>query len=103
MYVFPLPSPQNLVDTFRSVADGSLSPAGRKMFMYSGHDTTLSALLNALGMFDPPLAPPYAAAVLVELHRAGQDREGRVVDDAPGLDIILVLCSTVQCKIKLLV
>ena len=27
----------------------------RKMLMYSGHDTTLSALLNSLGMFDPPI------------------------------------------------
>ena len=27
----------------------------RKMLMYSGHDTTLSALLNSMGMFDPPI------------------------------------------------
>ena len=26
-----------------------------KMLMFSGHDTTLSALLNSLGMFDPPI------------------------------------------------
>ena len=32
-----------------------------------GHDTTVSTLLNTLGMFDPPKAPPYASLIMVEL------------------------------------
>jgi hypothetical protein len=34
--------------------------------MYSGHDTSLAAVLHSLGVFDG-IAPPYAAALLVEL------------------------------------
>lgn len=41
-----------------------------KMLMYSGHDTTLSSLLNSLGMFDPPIGPPYASAILIELKKS---------------------------------
>lgn len=40
-----------------------------KMVMYSGHDTTVSALLNTLGMFDPAIGPPYASMVVIELTR----------------------------------
>lgn len=39
----------------------------RKMNMYSAHDTTLSSFLNGLGMFDPPIAPPYASCIMIEL------------------------------------
>ena len=39
----------------------------RKMNMYSAHDTTLSSFLNSLGMFDPPIAPPYASCIMIEL------------------------------------
>lgn len=38
-----------------------------KLVMFSGHDTTVATLLNTLGLFDPPLAPPYASMVIVEL------------------------------------
>jgi len=38
----------------------------RKLFMYSAHDTTLSFVLNSLGVFNN-LAPPYASLVLFEL------------------------------------
>ena len=35
--------------------------------MYSAHDTTVAYFLNAIGAFDPPKAPPYAACVILEL------------------------------------
>lgn len=54
----------DLVTTFRKIESGE-NP--RKMHMYSGHDTTISSLLNALNIFDPVVAPPYASSVLVEL------------------------------------
>ena len=42
-----------------------------KMLMYSGHDTTISYVLNTLGVFNG-LAPPYASLVMLELlHRNG--------------------------------
>ncbi|XP_060584387.1 lysosomal acid phosphatase-like [Ruditapes philippinarum] len=38
-----------------------------KMFMYSAHDTTVAALLSALGLYDKK-SPMYTATVIVELH-----------------------------------
>ena len=42
-----------------------------KMSMFSAHDTTISSFLNALGLFEPVIAPPYASCVLIELHDGG--------------------------------
>lgn len=53
----------------------------RRMHMLSGHDTTLSSFLNGLGMFDPPIAPPYASAVMIELHRRRSDDDDQDDDD----------------------
>ena len=47
--------------------NGTLSP-DRNIWMYSGHDTTVAALLNAMGVFEPHI-PPFAAAVMVELRK----------------------------------
>ncbi|OWF40461.1 lysosomal acid phosphatase-like isoform X2 [Mizuhopecten yessoensis] len=38
-----------------------------KLYMHSGHDTTVAALLTALGLYDHGKSPPYAAMVAVEL------------------------------------
>jgi len=57
----------NIVKTFRSVEAGAMEPEERRMLMYSGHDTTLSSHLNALDIFEPAVAPPYASAVMWEL------------------------------------
>lgn len=42
----------------------------RKMYVYSGHDSTISAILDSLNLFQPPHIPPYAAALIIELHKA---------------------------------
>lgn len=44
-----------------------------KMFMYSGHDTTITALLSALDLF-PGRSPEYASLVLMELHQDTQNQ-----------------------------
>ncbi|TRY64358.1 hypothetical protein TCAL_00857 [Tigriopus californicus] len=54
----------DILTTFRKIQSGE-NP--RKMHMYSGHDTTIASLLNALELLDPVVAPPYASSVLVEL------------------------------------
>lgn len=41
-----------------------------KVFMYSTHDTEISAILDALGVFDGR-APPYCSALLLELWKDG--------------------------------
>jgi len=58
---------QNILDHFNDYIAGKHQ---RKMLMYSGHDTTLSGLLNSLGMFEPPIGPPYASAILIELKKS---------------------------------
>jgi len=39
-----------------------------KMYMISGHDTTVAILLGTLGVFETQL-PPYASSVILEMHR----------------------------------
>uniref|UniRef100_A0A1B6KL21 acid phosphatase n=1 Tax=Graphocephala atropunctata TaxID=36148 RepID=A0A1B6KL21_9HEMI len=84
----------------------------RNMWIYSAHDSTISALLNALGMFDLQI-PGYASAVLMELwmdsqgnhqvmmfYRNSSSHDPYVLT-LPGctavcpLDKFLVLCETV--------
>lgn len=76
----------NIVDTFTKVSAGQFFASAddhgaiadhklhreRKMNMYSGHDTTVSSFLNGLGMFDPPIAPPYASCIMIELLKGAQ-------------------------------
>ena len=57
----------DLVKSMLAFRKGILEPTEKRMHMYSGHDTTLSSLLNALELFDPPIAPPYASLIMVEL------------------------------------
>eukprot|EP00096_Caligus_rogercresseyi_P013635 TRINITY_DN6265_c0_g1_i1.p1 TRINITY_DN6265_c0_g1~~TRINITY_DN6265_c0_g1_i1.p1 ORF type:complete len:423 (-),score=74.06 TRINITY_DN6265_c0_g1_i1:202-1470(-) len=47
--------------------EGALDPKGPSFIMYSGHDTTVAALLNSLGVF-PAQIPPYASCVIMEVH-----------------------------------
>jgi len=68
------PFVKEMVEHFDSVADKSLTPPNRKVFMYSGHDTTVAPVLHTLGVFNM-IAPPYASMVVVEL----LDRQGLVV------------------------
>ena len=64
------PLVQSIIDHFQGFIDKQHS---RKMLMYSGHDTTLSSLLNTLGMFDPPIGPPYASLIMIELSKKGDE------------------------------
>ncbi|XP_014279965.1 prostatic acid phosphatase isoform X2 [Halyomorpha halys] len=40
----------------------------QNLWMYSGHDVTLTALMDAMGVFEPHI-PPLAAAVMIELRK----------------------------------
>ncbi len=50
-----------------------------KMFIYSAHDTTLSHLMNSLGLFDGD-QPVYASVLMLELHQ---------IEDIPSLKVSL--------------
>ena len=54
---------QHLIDYSQS----ALVPMNRKVFMYSAHDGTVSAVLSALDVFNG-IRPPFGAMVFVELH-----------------------------------
>ncbi|CAG9772856.1 unnamed protein product [Ceutorhynchus assimilis] len=45
------------------------SPQGRKMHIYSGHETNIAALLLSLDMLKVVELPPYASYLAVEIHR----------------------------------
>ncbi|XP_071454641.1 prostatic acid phosphatase-like [Hetaerina americana] len=62
-----------MVNHFIKKKDATLSPPNRKLFIYSGHDTTIANLLMTFGVFDPPFSPPYTSTILLELHRSSND------------------------------
>jgi prostatic aicd phosphatase len=58
---------KKIISDTKAKAEGTQTPAGRKMFMYAGHDSTISNLLSALKVWDPQF-PGYGIMVLIELH-----------------------------------
>nr|CAD7408913.1 unnamed protein product [Timema cristinae] len=58
---------EEMVSNMKKKSENRLIP-NRKMFVYSGHDTTVANFLNTLGVFDPQ-CPPYDALVLIELRQ----------------------------------
>lgn len=64
----------NLTNYMKQAAAGNSSSEGKeklkKLYMYSTHDTLVSALLDALNVYDGK-APPYCSTLILELHRDG--------------------------------
>lgn len=58
---------KEIIDHMTDKAYG-VSSSDRKMYVYSGHADTVLGLLRTLGDTDC-FVPPYASAILVELHR----------------------------------
>ncbi|KAG8231336.1 hypothetical protein J437_LFUL017688 [Ladona fulva] len=48
--------------------EGTSAHPKRKLFIYSGHDTTIANVLNTLGLFNPRFCPPYASTIAFELY-----------------------------------
>ncbi|XP_029646068.1 lysosomal acid phosphatase isoform X1 [Octopus sinensis] len=59
---------KKIISNMNSVAIERQKPE-TKLYFYSGHDATVSALLNALSVSNG-LSPPYAASVILELHQS---------------------------------
>ncbi|XP_060069590.1 lysosomal acid phosphatase-like isoform X2 [Ylistrum balloti] len=55
---------KEIIENMRNQLKGSQKT---KLYMHSGHDTTVAALLTALGLFEHGKSPPYAAMVSIEL------------------------------------
>ncbi|ESP01199.1 hypothetical protein LOTGIDRAFT_139839 [Lottia gigantea] len=55
------------IDNMQAKVMKATTSFSQKVMFYSGHDTTVAALLNALQVFNK-ISPPYTAAVIMELH-----------------------------------
>ena len=70
---------QLLVDHFTSLQEGE---EVKKLYMYSGHDTTVAPILHTLGIFNG-IAPPYSSMIIFELF----EQDGLQVEDITCLFI----------------
>ena len=43
-----------------------------KMYMNSGHDTTMTTIMQSMGIYDNKHIPGYASLLMIELHRDGE-------------------------------
>lgn len=59
---------KKIVDDSLQRMKRALLPAKRKMFLYSGHESTLGYILNALKLADAHV-PPYGSAILIDIRR----------------------------------
>lgn len=55
-----------ITDSYNKIKK-TLNPPGRKMYLYSGHENNVAAILACAGVFEPH-QPPYGATFLLELH-----------------------------------
>ncbi|XP_028992289.1 lysophosphatidic acid phosphatase type 6 [Betta splendens] len=78
---------------------GTSSEPGRKLFLYSVHDTTLIPCLMALGIFDMRW-PPYAADITLELYQHRQTNEAFVKVSYVGQEQHIPGCSGVYCPLQ---
>ncbi|KDR11063.1 Prostatic acid phosphatase [Zootermopsis nevadensis] len=58
---------KKIISDTKEKVEGTQTSVRRKMFMYAGHDSTISNLLSALNVWDPQI-PGYGIMVLIELH-----------------------------------
>jgi hypothetical protein len=63
--LFSGPLLKDIVTHMNEKKHGSLNP-NRKLWIYSGHDTTIYSLLNTMGI-NNNLLVPYAAVLMIEL------------------------------------
>lgn len=65
---------KEILDHFDQKINGSLT---KKMWQYSGHDTTVANLMQCLNVYDNEV-PPYASALILELHKQRRQYHVRV-------------------------
>jgi len=66
---------EEILENMRNTASGfdtsiPLNERGQtKMFLYSGHETTMANMLISFGVFDKILSFPYSSAIFLEVHQ----------------------------------
>jgi len=58
-----------MVSHWKEKINTSLYPKDMRVFMYSGHDSTIATVLNTLSVYNG-IPPPYASLVMFELHHS---------------------------------
>ncbi|KAK2588038.1 hypothetical protein KPH14_004108 [Odynerus spinipes] len=56
---------RKIIDSMKAHVNGTLK-AGKKLILYSGHETNIASLLNTLEVYRPHV-PEYSSAVIIEL------------------------------------
>jgi len=69
------------------------------MYLYSCHDSTLTALLLALGCYDDRW-PPYAADVAFELYKDVEGRHWVMIRYCGKVTFLLLNLSTISSLLK---
>lgn len=65
--LFAGPLLRRMRESMLAAKDGSLAE-GRKLYLYSGHESNVAALLKALRVYEPRV-PEYSSAIILELWR----------------------------------
>jgi hypothetical protein len=80
---------KKIINDTKAKTQGTLNPADRKMFVYAGHDSTISNLLSALKVWDPQI-PDYGIMILIELHSNKMGSHGIKVTELTSTAFILI-------------
>lgn len=68
----------NEIVTHMKLKQNSTMKPDVKLWIYSGHDSNVAALLNSLNVYNNKL-PPYASSVIFELRKKKNDNSSLVV------------------------
>lgn len=60
---------QKFIIASQQKINGTLTPSGRKIYLYSGHENDVVKILAVLNVYEQHL-PPYSSAVMLELRRS---------------------------------
>lgn len=53
-------------------AQNSINAPPTKIYLYSGHESNIAALLHAFNVYEPHV-PEYSSAIILELHQIGTE------------------------------
>lgn len=65
---------KKIIENMKAKIDGTLTPKGRKIYLYSGHENNVINILAALNVFQPHV-PKYSAAAIIELHKLPESND----------------------------
>jgi hypothetical protein len=80
---------KKIINDLEANAEGMLTPAGCKMFMYAGHNSTISNLLSAMEVWDPHFSD-YGIMIPVEVHRNKIGQHGIKVTELTTTTLTLI-------------